>query len=75
MWRRTSRPWGAVPKCGDGGIEGDNLDMLKLLKEDLSAGELHHFLVVTVFLRCLVRQSCLAIMYANGDANDMILNE
>lgn len=39
--------------------------MLKLLKEDLSRqGELHHFLVVTVFLRCLVRQSCLAIMYA-----------
>ncbi len=53
-----------VPECGDGGIEGDNLDVLKLLKEDLSRqGELYHFLVPTVFLRCFVPQTFLAIMY------------
>ena len=34
----------------------------------------HHFLVVTVFLLCLVPQTCLAIMYANGDANFPIWN-
>ena len=36
--------------------------------------KLYHFLVVTVFLLCLVPQTCLAIMYANGDANYPIWN-
>lgn len=36
--------------------------------------KLHHFLVITVFLLCLVPQTCLAIMYANGDANYPIWN-
>ncbi|WP_157064426.1 hypothetical protein [Selenomonas sp. oral taxon 136] len=39
--------------------------MLKLLKEDLSAGGASSFLgVYSVFLRCFVPQTFLAIMYA-----------